>query len=81
MRCRNKNKIYISKINPKLSIIHSYSIDLERKIFKLQLKAETITVIGDYDINAKFLILPIIGKGPSNITLRKYHTFIIFHNF
>ncbi|XP_045468082.1 circadian clock-controlled protein daywake-like [Harmonia axyridis] len=45
------------------------NIDLPRKIFKIVLSAETITVIGDYDIDAKVLILPIKGRGPSNITL------------
>ncbi|XP_044760922.1 uncharacterized protein LOC123318379 [Coccinella septempunctata] len=44
-------------------------LNLPRKTIKLVLKAETITVIGNYDIDAKILILPIKGKGPANITL------------
>jgi hypothetical protein len=44
-------------------------------------KIPKLTILGDYKINGKFLVLPIRGEGPANITLgRDCITSYFFYN-
>ncbi|XP_044756957.1 protein takeout-like [Coccinella septempunctata] len=38
-------------------------VDLKRRMFRTTLSGENITVIGEYSVNGRILVLPIIAKG------------------
>ncbi|XP_037956730.1 protein takeout-like [Teleopsis dalmanni] len=42
--------------------------DLTKKI-EIRLKSDILMMIGDYEVDGKILVLPITGKGKSNLTL------------
>lgn len=49
-----------------------FRADPEHYKFEIDMVVPKYVIEGTYDVNAKIAMLPIVGKGPSVITLSKY---------
>lgn len=56
-----------------------FSFDVEKQHASITIGIPSCTLLADYDISGRILILPISGHGPSNITFSKFfsHSFTI----
>ncbi|KAL1492276.1 hypothetical protein ABEB36_012750 [Hypothenemus hampei] len=44
-------------------------VDFGQQTMEVKLKSDRISVIGQYDVDGKIMVLPLTGKGPENITI------------
>ncbi|KAE8740420.1 hypothetical protein FOCC_FOCC014056, partial [Frankliniella occidentalis] len=51
-------------------VFESAKVDLKKRHIEWNLKGETISITGIYNVTGNVLILPITGQGPANITLK-----------
>nr|ABP51960.1 takeout/JHBP-like protein [Diploptera punctata] len=50
----------------------SASYNLSQRIFDVEVFLPSLNLVGDYDMDGKFLLLPLKGKGKCNLTLSKF---------
>jgi hypothetical protein len=56
------------------------STNLKTKKITWNVKIPQLIILGQYKINGKFLVLPIRGEGPANITLGEYTIILYIYN-
>lgn len=49
----------------------NFSIDWDKKLFTSDSLNPNLRLQGDYTMKGRILLLPIVGDGPCNVTLRK----------
>lgn len=70
----NLNGNPISEFHLQNHLIFFYRADLKNKHIEWDFFHPFITIVGKYDITGQVLLLPVRGKGSSNITLSQYRS-------
>jgi hypothetical protein len=63
--------LFVRNIRASLSPPFCSRFDFDRNHIMYDTKVPLLTILGDYEISGRILLLPISGKGDINITLSK----------